>query len=299
MEQAELERIVGGRLRLTFDEIVNHPRLPEARKAYLDHFLKVYDDPFLVRLLVEAGRFMVFHGAAVLEAAQDPARRETWFTVARLKEHLAMFGFASGRQVDHLVRRLCAVGFLEQHPAPADRRVRLLATTAKLRAHFGEWLAAHHTPLALLYPQHDYGPVFAHDRDYLALRCRTSAPFIPVAARLMAGLPDTMLFFNHAGGVLIASALLQAAMAAGDQPHAAVPYADVADRFGVSRTHVRNLLEIAQTAGLVRLIGRGGRGVEVLPRFWATHDRGMAVGMYLNDASHLATTREWQHRSLD
>ena len=85
MERDELERLVGGRLRLGFDDILNHPRLPEARRAYIDSFLQVYGgDTFLVRLLLQAGRFIVFNTAAVLEAAQDPSRRETWFTVAAL-----------------------------------------------------------------------------------------------------------------------------------------------------------------------------------------------------------------------
>jgi hypothetical protein len=291
VEQGELERIVGCPLRLTLDEIVNHPRLPEARRVYLDHFLKVYEgDPFMVRLLIESGRFLVFLSAAVLEAAQDPARRETWFTVSLLKQHIALFGFASGRQVDHLVRRLFAVGFLEQQPAPADRRVRLLSTTAKLRAHHGEWLAAHYAPLAALYPQHDYGPVFSRDRAYHTLHCRMGVRFSAVAARLMTTLPDIMLFFSHAAGSLIMSALLRGAMESEDR-HAGVSYADAADRFGVSRTHVRSLMETAQAAGLVKLIGRGGRSVEILPRFWASHDRGMAVGMYLHDATYLAVMR--------
>src|SRR5262249_8905124 len=210
MEQAELERLIGGPLRLTFDEIVNHPRLPEARKVYLDEFLAVFDgDPFLVRLLLESGRFMVFHNAAVLEAAQDLARRETWFTIARLKEQTAIFGFASGRQVDHLVRRLCAVGFLEQRTAPEDRRVRLLATTPRLRGHHADWLAAHFAPLATLYPAHDYSPVLRRDEAFDALHCRTGLPLMPVSARLMMTLPDIMLFFSHAAGSLIMSALLR------------------------------------------------------------------------------------------
>ncbi|HMK79068.1 MAG TPA: hypothetical protein VK438_05430 [Xanthobacteraceae bacterium] len=296
-EQAELERIVGGPLRLTLDEIVNHPCLPAARKVYLDRFLKVYDgNPFLVRLLIESGRFFVFQLAAVLEAAEDPARRETWFTTSRLKQEIALFGFASDRQVDHLVRRLCAVGFLEHRQSPADRRVRRLATTAKLRAHFGAWLAAHYAPLATLYPQHDYGPVFDQDPAFHALHCRTGQPFNPAAARLMASLPDIMLFFSRAAGSLVMSALLQAAMES-DEREAGVPYADAADRFGVSRTHVRGLMEAAQAAGLVRLVGRGGRRVEILPRFWASHDRGMAVGMYLHDAVNLLAMRAWKARA--
>jgi hypothetical protein len=297
LEQDELERLVGGRLRLTFDEIVRDPRLPQARWAYLDSFMQVYEgDPFMVRLLLQAGRFFVFHSAAVLEAAQDPSRRETWLTVALMKQHLAMFGYASERQVDHLVARLRAVGFLEQRRAPGDGRVRLLATTDKLRAHHTEWLAAHYAPLATLYPDHDYGPVLSRNRAFHALHCRMRLPFNPAAARLMRTLPDTLLFFSHAAGPLIQSAVLKAAMDAPD-PAAAVPYIDAADRFGVSRTHVRNLMNTAQSAGLVRITGRGGRSIEILPRWWASYDRGLAVGMYLHDAVNLVAMREWTGRS--
>jgi hypothetical protein len=296
LERDELERLVGGRLRLSFEEIVNHPRLPEARRAYLASFCDVYGgDPFLVRLLLQSGRFLVFHSAAVLEAAQDPSRRETWFTVSALKQQLAMYGFASARQVDHLLARLYEVGFLEQSRAPGDGRVRLLATTDKLRAHHTEWLAAHYVPLASLYPDHDYGPVFSRNRDFHVLHCRACMPFNPVSARLMMTLPDTLLFFSHSAGPLIQNVLLKAAMDTGD-PAAAVPYMEVADRLGVSRTHIRNLMNSAEAAGLVRITGRGGRSIEILPRHWASYDRGLAVGMYLHDAVNLVVMREWTER---
>jgi hypothetical protein len=296
LERDELERLVGGRLRLGFDEILNHPRLPEARRAYIDSFLQVYGgDPFLVRLLLQAGRFIVFNTAAVLEAAQDPSRRETWFTVAALKQQLAMYGFASERQVDHLVARLREVGFLEQHRSSQDGRIRLLATTDKLRAHHSEWLAAHYVPLATIYPDHDYSPVLSRDRAFHLLHCRSCPPFIPVSARLMMTLPDTMLFFSHAAGPLIQYTVLKAAMDAGD-PNAAIPYMEAADRFGVSRTHIRNLMSAAQSAGLVKIVGRGGHSIEILPRHWASYDRGLAVGMYLHDATNLVVMREWTRR---
>ena len=293
MDRDELEHLVGGRLRLSFDEILNHPRLPEARRAYLESFVHLYEgDPFLVRLLLEAGRFLVFLCVAVLEAAQDPSRRETWFTVAALKRQLAMFGYASDRQVDHLVARLREVGFLEQRRAPGDGRVRLLAATHKLRTHHTEWLATHYIPLAMLFPDHDYSPVLSRNRAFHVLHCSTCFPFNPVAARLMMTLPDTLLFFTHAAGPLIQNAVLKAAMDAAD-PNAAVPYIDAADRFGVSRTHVRNLMANAESAGLVRITGHGGHSIFILPRFWASYDRGLAVGMYLHDAVNLVAMRQW------
>lgn len=299
MERDELERLVGGRLRLSFDEILNHPRLPEARRAYLESFVQLYEgDPFLVRLLLQAGRFFVFHSVAVLEAAQDPSRRETWFTVAALKRQLAMFGYASGRQVDHLVARLREVGFLEQGRAPGDGRVRLLAATHKLRTHHTEWLATHYIPLAMLFPDHDYSPVLSRNRAFHVLHCSTCLPFNPVSARLLMTLPDTLLFFTHAAGPLIQNAVLKAAMDAAD-PNAAVPYIEAADRFGVSRTHVRNLMKDAELAGLVRITGHGGHSILILPRFWASYDRGLALGMYLHDAVNLVAMHRWAKGHAD
>jgi len=42
LKEAEIERLVGYPPRLRIEDIVNHPRLSEARKAYLDRFLDVY-----------------------------------------------------------------------------------------------------------------------------------------------------------------------------------------------------------------------------------------------------------------
>ena len=68
------------------------------------------------------------------------------------------------------------------------------------------------------------------------------------------------------------------------------PYADIGDRFGVSRTHVRELLVAAQDVGLVKLQARGGHRVEILPGLWASYDRGIAGGMFLHDLVYGAAT---------
>ena len=276
------------------EDIVKHPRLAEARKVYLTHFLSLYGgDPFVVRLLIEAGRFLVYHVALILDAAQDPARRETWLTIGLLKRTLATYGVASSRHIDDIVARLCAVGFMEQRLSDQDRRVRLLLPTEKMRAHDRDWLVAHFAPLAVCYPGHGYEPVMQRDAEFQAVYRRTCSPFLPLGIKLLLSLPDTMLFFSHAAGSPIIATLIQAAMANPDYPHAAVPYAEVGDRFGVSRTHVRKLLVAAEQAGLVKLHARGGHRVEILPRLWSSHDHGMATGMYVHDMTYLATMKCW------
>jgi hypothetical protein len=112
-----------------------------------------------------------------------------------------------------------------------DRRVRILKPTEKLRAHDRDW-AARYTPLTVLYPHHDYGLVMRRDPQFQAVHRRVCVPFMSLGAKLSC--PSRTL--NRAAGYPVIASLLQAALSSGDYPHAAVPYADVGDRFGVSRT---------------------------------------------------------------
>jgi hypothetical protein len=157
-------------------------------------------------------------------------------------------------------------------------------------SHERDWLAAHFAPLAVLYPRHDYGPVLRREPDFHTHFLRAGVPFVSLGARLMAAQTGMRLFLDRAGGFMVLAALLQAAMAGDDPTHAAVPYGDVGDRFDISRTHVRRLPADAEAAGLARLRARGGQRVELLPRLWASHDRGMAAGMYLHDIVYTAAT---------
>lgn len=292
MEDPEVLRLLGGPPRTSIEDILGNPRLPQARKAYLDRFLEVYGgDPFLVRLLLETGRFLVFFVLVVLESAQDEARRETWVTVGLLKRTLEIFGLASGRQIDHLVARLCEVGYMESRPSPKDRRVRILSATEKLRAHDRDWLAAHYAPLPVLYPERDYSLVMQRDLQFQLAHRRVSFRLLPFGAKLLADQSEMLIFLSRAGGYMVIVALLQAAMAADDHLNAAVSYGDVGDRFGISRTQVRDLLVQAEELGLVRLHERGGRRVEILPRLWTVYDRSMAAGQYGADIAYLAASR--------
>jgi hypothetical protein len=55
----------------------------------------------------------------------------------------------------------------------------------------------------------------------------------------------------------------------------------------------------AESVGLVRITGRGGHSILILPRFWASYDRGLALGMYLHDAVNLVAMRQWAKADTD
>jgi biotin operon repressor len=167
----------------------------------------------------------------------------------------------------------------------------MLKTTEAMRAHHRDWVAAHYAPLTVICPQYDYSLAIQRDPAFQTIYARTAVPFLPLAGKLHSAVPEIFVFLNHAGGFMIMATLLQAAMAQ-EHPHAAVPYGDIGDRFGISRTQVRKLLTAAQDIGLVKLHARGGHRVEILPRLWECGDRGMAGGMFIHDMVYVMATAQ-------
>lgn len=281
-------RPIPAREPVTVEAIADHPDYRAARRLYCSRFLAIFDrNPFLSRLLTDTGRYLVFTVSVILNANQDLARRDTWFTVGRLKREMAAFGMISPRQIDHLVERMIAVDFMEAVPAPGDRRVKLLRLTERMLACDREWLATDYVILDNLRPADGYGRVMNRDPTIQVEIRRQSIALLPEGARLLAEQRDFLLFFGRAGGLMVLEALFEAALAAPDDAHCTVPFADVADRFGLSRTHVRTLMRDAQSAGLVDLHGRGGRLVEITPRLWRSDAIGHGVGARLRDIAYL------------
>jgi hypothetical protein len=124
------------------------------------------DDPFLTRLLLEAGRYVVFGNIMCMHARYDETDRSTWPTAGRLKQSMLQFGVSSPRRVDALVARLVDSGFLEMVPAKQDRRVRILTPTERMYAQDMDWLAAHYLPLHVLFPDSGYAPMVQRDRSF-------------------------------------------------------------------------------------------------------------------------------------
>src|ERR1700726_206519 len=109
------------------DEILAHPLFVPARAAFVDAVLALYeDDPFLTRLLLEAGRYVTFGNIMCMHARYVETDRSTWPTISLLKESMAQFGLSSSRRVEALVARLAHSGFLEIVMSKEDRRVRIL-----------------------------------------------------------------------------------------------------------------------------------------------------------------------------
>jgi DNA-binding MarR family transcriptional regulator len=263
------------------EEILAHPRFAAARAAFVEAVLAAHEgDHFRSRLLVEAMRQVTFNVIISLHLRYDPTDRTTSPTPRRLKDELAMFGLASTRRIDALVSRFIQLGYVESHPSEHDGRMRLLTPTAKMMALDREWLAYHYVPLHVMFPDSYLEPIAGHVAFQRAQRL-AALDHSAKGAEIMASNPAVMRFMGRDAGMLVLIKLVQMSIAADSTED--ISYSDIGSRFGVSRTHVRLLLEDAAEHGDVSLTGRGGRLAELKPSILQAFDRFLADSMSGHD----------------
>jgi hypothetical protein len=256
------------------EDILTHPHFSFARDEFVKAMLALYEHkPFLNRLLLEASRTVLACNIMCLYATYDEADRASWPTLRLVTESMVGQGLASPSRVQDLVSRLIKTGYIEQRPAPADRRVRILTPTRKLIMQDQDFLVSHYLPLGILYPDPGYPLIMTRDPAFQIKQRQVSRDLFALGAKILHGNPIMMLFQSRDAGIMILIKMIdRAGQKRGDAP-LQISYSDLGDRFGVSRTHVRKLLEEAQELDLVRLTKTDGQFVELLPPVLQAFDR--------------------------
>jgi DNA-binding MarR family transcriptional regulator len=261
-------------------EILAHPRFPIARDEFVKAMLTLYEHkPFLNRLLLEASRTVLVSVIMCLHARYEEADRATWPTLRLVADSMTEHGLASPSRTHDLVSRLVKTGYLEQRPAPRDRRVRILTPTDKMIAQDQDFLVSHHLPLQVMFPDPGYALIMKRDPAFQVKQRLVSRDLFALGAKILASNPVMMLFQGRDAGVMILIKMIEMAGPQRGSEPLQVSYADLGGRFGVSRTHVRKLLAEAEKLDLVRLTKSGGQFVELLPPVLQAFDRLVADAM--------------------
>lgn len=264
------------------DAILAHPRFAEARHSFIDGYLALYSgDPGLNKLLAEGARHVVITFAICLSAAQRDDDSITWLTLGKLQEVVAAHQVGSPGLVEAIVTRMLDRGLLTSTPAESDRRKRILAPTASLLAHDRDLIIAQARAAAMVLPSPALEQAVACSPEFqLAFRAAAVASFGAAMEMLMRH-PAMMLFIARDSGQMALYAMLASARASPDGSMSTVPYSEIADRFGVSRTHIRDMVLEAEAAGLMLASKSSGTMVELLPPLQTATDRFLADAMLL------------------
>ncbi|TNC09916.1 hypothetical protein FF100_25345 [Methylobacterium terricola] len=269
----------------TTGEVLAHPGFVGMRRRY------VADTTSRYRIAVFPGGWQstVYRAAALgaiicLHAAFDPADRATWPTLTRLKQSFATLDLSSSRQIDDFVARLVETGYVVMERPEADGRLRLLRPTETLLAWERAVRASYYGVLDALYPVPGYGFALVQDPGFQKAQAAASLTVFDVIGRFLAENRDMLPFHGMYHGTNV---LMHLAIDHEDgQPKAVAGLDVLREGYGVSRSHLRNVLTGAEAAGLLEWASPNRKAVRLTPRGLATVDRFIADTLSSHDLTY-------------
>jgi hypothetical protein len=245
-----------------------HPTFTQAVRTNAEQLLPIAEGHMLLnKLATEEARWLV--GGLILfhHFSRDPDDPASGATLAKLQAHAKMLNLASPGRVGALVALMRLAGHVVQKTSRQDRRIKHLEPSDKMMAYVKPWLASHLEPIRLLDPSADFRDHMAHDGGFIGRFYRDVGTRFLAGERVLDMTPDIRLFMGRDAGYMILLRIWLADPDGAIPPRGCVcvPYEEVARPFGVSRTHVRVMMNEAAARGFVRLHAQAGRAIEVLP----------------------------------
>ncbi len=277
MESVEWNRIVATRDKLGF--LDGLAKYAELMPSYFENNL------ILNKVVTEAWRFEILVYTLYLHGNRDENDPRSGLTVANLQKICARQKCASRGRVLAIVGIMLLGGYLRRMPCPRDRRVVRLEPSETFIAIVEGWnrrifqiIDVVHTDETLAY-HHETRPRFGHDMR------RLGAEALLQGWRLLDPFPETNHFVSSDGGwMLLLTCVAESLRGSGGRVIApvAVDLNLFAPRFGVSRSHLRRLLESAHDIGLLEAPPRNGANIVLSPRLVASFLACMAseLGFY-------------------
>jgi hypothetical protein len=256
-----------------------HPRFQDAMRLKAERLLASYTgQPLLNKLVGEEARWMIGGFALFLHFTRDLDDASAGATLARIQALCTAYRQASPGRVAALVGLMCLSGHLARVTARSDRRVRRLEPTEAMLAVVREWMRAHLGPLHLLDDAIDPGAL-VEDPRYVPAFYREAGELFFAGSRVIEAVPGIRLFMGRDAGYMVLLRLWLAAPDGSLPPRGrlALPYEATGRQFGVSRAHVRKLMEQAAREGLVAIHEDGGRAITVLPPLIELFEQSVAL----------------------
>ena len=244
-----------------------HPRLAGAVAEFAQALIDIYEGNALLNaLLCDRGRVMVGFFLLYLEVLPVPGANAPGATLGALQELCRRTRLCSPGRTASVLAAMRFGGYIVPRADPADHRRRILVPTPKLiAAHHRQWVRQFEA-MAPVFPGAAPVPARLDDRAYRTAFLHQLGTHYFAGCRVLDHVPVLKQLAESNAGLLMMSSLVLRQLTGDGAPGGAVPFSisALARRFCVSRTHVRNMLAVSESAGLLTR-APGSNGIFVLP----------------------------------
>jgi hypothetical protein len=245
-----------------------HPRFDAASRTASTGFIEIWQRNRLLNTLVnDRGRLLISMFAIYLHVLSRPGDPHSGLTVSRMTVLCSEQKFCSPGRAKAMLMLMRLFGHLAPASNAADRRLRRLVPTDRLLALHRERNRRLFRAIAMVLPECAEAFAAQSHPDFTTLFVCRYCEQLLAGFRLIDVAPDMRLFLDHNAGLMILCSMILAGEADDAYPPARpvpVSASALSRRFGVSRAHVRRLLQAAENDGLLER--HGADRVRLLPR---------------------------------
>lgn len=269
-----------------------HPRFSEALKASVVPYREIVlegGEPWFAKYIGDLANNILEMGALYFHLNAKQTGKGTGATLGKLQLLAFVHGFASPRRVTMYVKRMIQIGRLSQGGGASDRRVRLLIPSDELIKTARRHILTLCYPADVLWPNQNLVTRVTDDDDFFARFYLELGRAYVEGADPARPFGDIRHFTSKDAGTFLLNTMMTECFKVAPElsPEAAfsINYSDIARQCGVSRTHVRNVIESAAERDLVVLEGEGGRSLRLTQKFITSYERFFACLMILTQSS--------------
>ncbi|MGN7735975.1 hypothetical protein [Ensifer sp. 22564] len=251
-----------------------HPFFNAALRLQAEVVTENFEKTFaLTRLISEEARYLICIALLAMHHSRDPSDPSSGATVTRLQAFAQRFGLAGPNRVAALVALMKHLGYLNEVRASSDRRIKRLEPTARGFAIAEAMTIVTLKPIQLLSETYRYLEKMAADQDFVGRYYAENIRLYANGARIVSALPEYHLFAMQNAGREVMFKLWIALTNNGSVKPATVScsYGELARSLGVSRGHIRRMIEKGEEQGLFLVQAPGGQAIQVLPGFIHLH----------------------------
>ena len=251
-----------------------HPSFQAALRLYAELVTENFENTFaLTKIISEEARYLTCAALFAMYHSRDPHDPSSGATLTRVQAFAERFGLAGPNRVAALVALMKHVGYLNQVRAPSDRRIKRLEPTERGLAVAEAVAIGTLKPMQLLSSAHDYLRILRADPEFIGRYFSENIRLYADGARIALALPEFDLFGMQNAGREVMFKLWIALTNQGCPKPAIIscPYGQLARSLGVSRGHIRRMIEKGEEQGFFAVRAPGGQAIEILPRFIHLH----------------------------
>ncbi len=223
-----------------------HPRFAEACALSARNWVdRLEREPIYVRMTKDMSTLTYGYFVMWLDATEG-------VTITAISEFCRQAGIASPGRATAILLQLRLRGFVRRDHETADRRVRRYVPTEALVRSIRGQIVGNLRALSLIEPEAAIAAERINETPIMNAFIRYSAESIRNVMARGDQMPELRSFFDRSGGTLV---LYRMALS-GERYPAREPIrmsaSGFAKEFGISRTHVRRMLDDAEKKGLIR-----------------------------------------------